>query len=130
VNVRSFDVVKEPALNGLVRAIWPLGDRLLVQLVDGTASLISRGEQTRIEWSAPLADVRLIGAPWTTDAVIWVAGSRGELLALDRATGRVMQRKQCPQELSVGACEIGGTVWAVAVDGALYRVSDLPEVQP
>jgi hypothetical protein len=130
LNVRSFDMTKGPELKGAVRALWAVRDRLLVQTVDGTVSLVSRGDDPALEWSTPLAGVGLTGSPLATESLLWLAGSRGEVLGLERASGRVMQRKQCPQEISVGVCDIAGTHWVVAVDGTLYRLENLPEVQP
>jgi hypothetical protein len=130
LNVRLLDVAQEPKLSQSVRAIWPAGDRLLAQLSDGTACLASADGEHAVAWSAPLGEFRITGSPHVTDAALWLAGSRGDLVSLVRDTGQVTQRKRAPQEVSLGVREVGGVLWFIAVDGALYRLQDLPEVQP
>ena len=127
LNVRSLDVSEEPKLPASVRAIWPANDRLLAQCGDGTACLVVPGDERKVAWTTPLGEFQASAAPHVADGKLWLAGARGEVVSLDAAAGQVTKRQQAPQESSLGVREIGGTLWFVAVDGALYRLQDLPE---
>jgi len=129
INVRSLDLTLGPKLSANVRAIQPAAKDLLAQLTDGTVVLIASGSDS-VAWQAELGAFTLAGTPHVTESSLWVADVHGTLAELDRQTGRVLRKKQVPQALGLGVREIAGTLWAVAVDGALYRLQDLPEVQP
>lgn len=130
LDVRTFDLTPGPDLPASVRGLWEVAGKLLVQLEDHSLWQFSPDSVSKADWKTSQLSFAVLDAPLVVNAELWLAGSRGQLIAVRQENGEVVQRKQVPQQLAMGVQDLGGHLWAVAIDSTLYRVEDLPEVQP
>jgi hypothetical protein len=128
--VRTLDVTPGAKLSSEVRWLNTAEGRLLIQLADHTLALAGTGPDDPPAWQTALGNFAVTGSPGVAGDTLWLADAQGQVAAHNFHTGAVQLRKQCPQSLRLGLRELGGTWWAVAADGTLYRVDSLPEVQP
>ncbi|OYW11059.1 MAG: hypothetical protein B7Z55_19890 [Planctomycetales bacterium 12-60-4] len=63
-----------------------------------------------------------VGSPVVREGTLWMGCQNGEVLAVDRQTGRETQQALLPQSLSLGLMTIGDALWGIACDGTLYRL--------
>jgi outer membrane protein assembly factor BamB len=130
LDARTFDITAGPELPASVSGLWAVDGKLLAQTADHQLWLFAAGATGQPEWKSQQASFPVLDALLVGDSEVWVAGPQGQLVALRKESGDIVRRKQVPQALGLGVHELAGVLWAVAVDGTLYRVQDLPDAQP
>jgi hypothetical protein len=127
---RSFDVKGERRFNRPVIGLWADGNDRFAQLAGGALHCVTDAEGMPDRWTADLSGVDLLDAPVRSgDHLVWV-GRDGTVLRIDGETGAVGGRARLPQSLSLGLTSVGGSLFASAADGAIYRVAAPGESQP
>ena len=122
LNARSFDVDGQRAFAAPVRGVWTVGEMLLVWTGDDKLQAVSPGKELPERWSLSVEGHHPAGSPVEWSGSIWVACRDGLVLALDPASGKESRRIELPQVLSLGLRVIGDELFAVAVDGTMYRI--------
>ncbi|HTN02928.1 MAG TPA: hypothetical protein VL132_13670, partial [Planctomycetaceae bacterium] len=102
----------------------------LAQSTSGTLhSLPIEGDSLASLWSAELGPIALLSAAVVQGEQLVLAGTRGDVLLLNRATGAEIRRLKLPQRLSRLISTAAGPV-AIAADGSLYLLTVPPGGQP
>jgi outer membrane protein assembly factor BamB len=117
---------------------WPHAIRGLAGVDDETAVVWDDKQLRLVElktglpdrWSLPLNGLAPVGRPALKDGRAWLGCRDGTVMIVDLAQGQLAARVAVPQALSLGVVPIQNEPWAVAVDGTLYRLRDLPEARP
>ncbi|MBS0201618.1 MAG: PQQ-binding-like beta-propeller repeat protein [Planctomycetes bacterium] len=122
-NWRTFDLEGKRQFAATVRGLWAADSGCLVWTGDGTLHLLSDGRDLPLRWSLALKGLEPAGAPLLTDGKFWIACRDGTVLAIDAAAGTESRRLRVPQALTTGLKKLGDDTYAVACDGALYRLN-------
>ncbi|MFO1046269.1 MAG: PQQ-binding-like beta-propeller repeat protein [Planctomycetaceae bacterium] len=123
LNWRTFDQDGKRDFAAPVRGTWVAGSNWLVWGGDGKLHSVSSGRDLPIQWSLDLNGVELVGRPLQEGDQIWLAARDGTVIVAD-VMGKEIRRIQVPQALSMGVKKIGDGLFAVASDGAFYRVDE------
>lgn len=103
---------------------------VLVQTSAGALhSLPVEGDSLASIWTAELGPIRLLSGAILQGDQLVLAGSGGEVLALNRSTGAEVLRHKLPQRLARLISTAAGPV-AIAADGSLYLLPAPPGGQP
>lgn len=81
-------------------------------------------------WTLPLPDLRIVGRPLIRGDRVRIAASQGVVVTVDWRTGKELQRETLPQMLSGELVTIDGEDYALAIDGAVYRLGSVMETTP
>lgn len=81
-------------------------------------------------WNLPLPDLRIVGRPLVRGNRVCLATSHGVVVTVDWRTGKELLRETIPQMLSGILVTIDNDDYAVAIDGAVYRLSSMMEASP
>ena len=81
-------------------------------------------------WSLPLDGLTVVGRPLVRGDRVRVATSNGIVVTLDWRTGKELHRETLPQALSGLMTTIDQHDYAIALDGAVFRLADSPEGSP
>ncbi|MBC8113713.1 MAG: PQQ-binding-like beta-propeller repeat protein, partial [Candidatus Saccharimonas sp.] len=122
LNVRSFDVDGQRSFAAPVRGVWSVGESLLVWAGDDKLHAVSTGKELPERWMMSVESHQPAGSPVEWSGSIWVACRDGLVLALDPVSGKESRRIELPQVLSLGLRVIGDGLFAIACDGAVYRI--------
>ncbi|MBC8115165.1 MAG: hypothetical protein H7062_12345, partial [Candidatus Saccharimonas sp.] len=83
---------------------------------------VSAGKELPERWMMSVEGHQPAGSPVEWSGSIWVACRDGLVVALDPASGKESRRIELPQVLSLGLRLIGDGLFAIACDGAVYRI--------
>ncbi len=81
-------------------------------------------------WTLPLPDLRIVGRPLVRGDHVRFASSIGVVVTVDWRTGKELHRETVPQALSGDLVTIDNEDYAIAIDGAVYRLSSGMETTP
>ena len=120
---RSFDVKGERQFPEPVKGLWASGGDRFVQVNGGTLHCVTEENGLPDRWTLDLGGVELLDEPVRNgDQLVWVARG-GSALELDAAMGQLVSRWELPQPLALGLISTGGSPFASASDGAIYRIT-------
>jgi outer membrane protein assembly factor BamB/TolA-binding protein len=122
LNWRTFDQDGRREFGATVRGLWSTGSSWLVWSGDRKLHALSEGRDLPIRWSLDLKELEPAGAPVEVGDQLWIACRNGTVLAVDARSGTESRRIQFPQALTMGLKQLDGGLFAVACDGALYRL--------
>jgi len=125
LNWRTFDREGLRMLAAPARGLWSVGSSWLVWSGDSKLQLFSEGNDLPVQWTFALKDLEPVGAPVEDNNQLWIACRNGTVIALDLSQGHEVRRLQVPQVLSMGLKKLDGSLFAVACDGALYRLDSV-----
>ncbi len=123
LNWRTFDLDGKRDFAAPVRGTWAVGTTWLVWGGDGKVHAVSAGRDLPLQWSLDLKGVELAGSPLLEGNQIWLAARDGTVILAD-TEGKELRRIQVPQALSMGIKTLADGVFAIAIDGAMYRVNE------
>lgn len=121
LNWRSFDRDGIRDFPAPVRGTWSVGTFWLVWAGDGKLSAVSEGRDLPIRWSLDLKEKQLVGIPHQEGDQLWLATRDGTVIVVD-SQGHESRRILVPQSLATGIRKLDQGLFAVASDGALYRL--------
>ncbi len=127
---RSFDVKGQRKFPISLRGVWTDGTDQYVQLLDGTVHCVTPGEGLPDRWMIALEGMAMVGSPIRTGEQLLWADRNGTVIQFDAATGHERSRVKMPQPLAQGLLTVGGSHFASAIDGAVYRVAFPPREDP
>lgn len=81
-------------------------------------------------WTLALPDLRIVGRPLIRGDRARIATNQGVVITINWRTGTELYRETLPQSLSGELATVDGDDYTVAIDGAVYRLSDPMEVSP
>lgn len=105
-----------------VRGAWSIGSSWLVWSGDSKLQLVAEGRDLPVQWTFALNDLEPVGAPIEENNQLWIACRNGTVVVIDPKQGHEIGRRQIPQALTMGLKRLDGSLFAVACDGALYRL--------
>lgn len=122
LNCRTFDLEGSRKFPSPVRGLWLAGSSWLVWSGDGKLNCISEGRDLPIRWSLDLKGLEPAGPPLEDGQKLWIACRDGSVISVDSGNGTDTGRLRVPQALTMGLKKFDDAVFAVACDGALYRL--------
>ena len=122
LNVRSFDTDGQTMLAAPVKNVWTLGTNVLIKAGDRKLHCLAEGKTLPERWSFDLGDLEPTGPVILKGTNVWLACGNGTVLVLNSESGGEVRRLEMPQRLSLGLRQIQENLFAVAVDGTLYRL--------
>ncbi len=128
LNQRTLEPAAEWAGGGPILGLTTVEQQLLVWDADTLRML--DGETLAEVWALPLNGRLPVGQPVLRGARLWWGCEQGEVLSIERSSGRESPQAALPQALSLGVIAIGDALWGVACDATLYRLPDPQEGQP
>lgn len=81
-------------------------------------------------WTLPLGGLHIVGTPLFEGDLASFATSSGVIVTVDWKAGREVRRETLPQSLSGHVLTLGQSHYAIAADGAVYRLQDGKEATP
>ena len=121
-NWRTFDKEGRRQFAEAVRGLWSADSSCVVWTGDGKLQQLSEGRDLPVRWTFELKGLELAGSPLQDGGQLWFACRNGVVIAVDAATGIESHRLRVPQALTTGLRKLGDGTFAVACDGALYRL--------
>lgn len=122
LNWRTFDREGSRAMAAPVRGAWSVDSSWLIWSGDSKLQLVAEGPELPVQWTFTLKDLEPVGAPYEEGNQLWIACRNGTVIVLDAMKGNEVGRQQIPQALTMGLKKLDGSLFAVACDGALYRL--------
>lgn len=123
VTSELLELQAERRFEGGISMLSAVGGLGLVQTPSDELHAFSlEGDALDSLWSVKLESLRLLSSAVLDQDQLVLAGDRGEVLRLDRSTGKELHRVQLPQRLSRLAATPAGLV-AIASDGSLYPLA-------
>lgn len=122
LNWRTFDREGLRTMAAPVRGAWSIGSSWLVWSGDSKLQLVAEGRDLPVQWTFALNDLEPVGAPIEENNQLWIACRNGTVVVIDPKQGHEIGRRQIPQALTMGLKRLDGSLFAVACDGALYRL--------
>ena len=124
LNIRSFDVDGQTTLSAPITQLWGIGaTNVLVQTGDRTLRYLTEGKTLPEQWTYTLEKLEPTGPAIVVADQLWLACRNGTVIVLNANTGAEIRRVDLPQALSIGLRQVQDTLYAVAVDGTLYRLN-------
>ncbi len=122
LNWRTFDQEGKRLFAAPVRGLWSTSSSWLVWSGDGKLQSVSEGRDLPLRWSLELKGLEPAGPPMEEGDQLWIACRDGTVMAVDARSGNETRRLQIPQALTMGLKKLDGSLFAVACDGAMYRL--------
>lgn len=122
LNVQSFDTDSEVTLPAPIRQLWSFEPLTIVATGDGKLHSFADGKELNELWTFESGPLEPLGPIVTKGDDLWLACRNGTILVLNSKSGEERRRIELPQQLSLGLRQIKDDLFAVAIDGTLYRV--------
>lgn len=127
LNWRTFDREGLRTMPSPVRGLWAVGSSWLIWSGDSKLQLVTEGRDLPVQWTFALKDLEPVGVPMEENNRLWIACRNGTVVVIDGKQGHEIGRRQIPQALTMGLKKLDGSLFAVACDGALYRLDPVAD---
>lgn len=125
----DMQTISEAALDAVPsNAPWRVGDCVYVETAQTHLHCFEADEELRPAWTLPLEGAGLAGPPLLLGEQLLLAKRDGELIIVEADAGKVLRRERVPQPLSHAAFEVDSRILVPSIDGSLYDVGAIQEV--
>lgn len=130
LDVRNLEEKSKRTFPNPLRGCSVLDHQTALVWDDRTLRLVSLEQGLDDHWVLDLPGQVPVGQAVQRAGQAILGCVNGAILTIDLEQGRIVSQQSLPQSLSLGVVQIPGGIWAVAVDGTLYRLADASEGQP
>ena len=126
LNASSFEPLAEATLpSPAVRGPMLVGERVVVEIADGSLLCLDAGRGLAVLWDLPLDGANIVGTPLDHEGNWLIALSDGRVVIVSPADGAVRKTVTLSQRLAFGPQRWGPQVVVGTLDGTLLVLNNL-----